>query len=225
MKTILKIFSFSFLIVLIAFPATSAHAKPFSFSEAEAQDKAEEEKAEADNRALIEELKATPCSKGLANSKTALIIAERSTDGVYQTNQLNYGLHYGEIKSRLRDLGMRTYTQEEIHAQIKSAEIQATMNNDPDAAISAASRLGARFILRGLIESRATFNTVARVNEVHISMSFTLVNSSGKTIASVSKNAESYSGSDTAGMALTLVKENADFVVATLYSEYCKNAQ
>ncbi|MCZ7653744.1 MAG: hypothetical protein M5R42_04840 [Rhodocyclaceae bacterium] len=35
---------------------------------------------------------------------------------------------------------------------------------------------------------------------------------------------ESYSGTDTLGMALTLVNEQADEVVAKLYNDYCRNA-
>ena len=36
--------------------------------------------------------------------------------------------------------------------------------------------------------------------------------------------AESYSGTDTGGMALTLINEQADGVVARLYSDYCRQA-
>jgi hypothetical protein len=211
------------LVALLLGPG--AYAKGFSFSATEAQEESEEQQVKEEAKKLIEKLLATPCSKGLKNRKTAVIIAERTTKGGYETNQSSFGLHATEINRRLRDLGLRTYSPKEIMAQIQAAEIAAFMNNDPDAQISAASRLGASFTLRGLIESRVTHNTVANVNEVHITMTFTLITSSGKTVANVSEEAESYAGSDTSGIALSLVREKAGLVVAKLYSEYCQNAK
>ena len=35
---------------------------------------------------------------------------------------------------------------------------------------------------------------------------------------------ESYAGADVSGMALTLINESADEVVAKLYSDYCQRA-
>ena len=55
-------------------------------------------------------------------------------------------------------------------------------------------------------------------------MGFTLVSSGGKTLSNVTAKDESYSGTDTLGMALTLVNEQADEVVAQLYNDYCRNA-
>ena len=57
---------------------------------------------------------------------------------------------------------MRTFTPEEIRAQIAQAEIDAYFKNNPDAALSAAKRLGASFILRGLISSEARMNPIIR---------------------------------------------------------------
>jgi C4-dicarboxylate transporter len=65
---------------------------------------------------------------------------------------------------------------------------------------------------------------VLRIPEVNIDMAFTLSAANGRTISDVSARAESYSGSDTLGMALTLVNEQASGVVAQLYSDYCRNA-
>ena len=69
--------------------------------------------------------------------------------------QQNYGPHFQAINSRLRGLGLRTYTPEEIRQQIAQAEIDAYFRNDPDAALAAAKKLGASFVLRGLISSHA----------------------------------------------------------------------
>ncbi len=85
-----------------------------------------------------------------------VIIGEEQSNGYISAQQQNYGPHFQAINGRLRSLGLRTFTPEEIRAQIKQAEIDAYFKNDPDAALSAAKRLGASFILRGLISSQAT---------------------------------------------------------------------
>jgi hypothetical protein len=43
-------------------------------------------------------------------------------------------------------------------------------------------------------------------------------------ISNTEARGASYAGADVAGMALTLVNEEADEVVARLYSDYCQNA-
>jgi hypothetical protein len=43
-------------------------------------------------------------------------------------------------------------------------------------------------------------------------------------ISNVDANSSSYAGADVQHMALTLVNEKADEVVAELYSDYCSNA-
>ena len=84
--------------------------------------------------------------------------------------------------------------------------------------------MGADFILRGLISSRTATNPVLRIPEVYINMGFTLTAANGKTISETSASADSYSGTDTLGMALTLVNEQADGVVARLANDYCRHA-
>jgi hypothetical protein len=43
-------------------------------------------------------------------------------------------------------------------------------------------------------------------------------------ISDVNASSSSYSGTDISGMALTLVNEQIDEVVAKLYGDYCRNA-
>ena len=119
---------------------------------------------------------------------------------------------------------MQTYTPEEIRKQIAQAEIDAYFRNDPDAALAAAKRLGASFVLRGLISSQATRNPVIAVNQVSVNMGFTLSGSNGRIISDVQASSSSYAGADVARMALTLVNEQAEEVVARLYGDYCRNA-
>ena len=194
-------------------------AQAFKFSE-------EEEKSRAEDQARaqrIGQLVSTPCKQQVKNQKIMLVIAERTANG-YNTTQSRYGPHFQAINHRLRALGLKTYTQEEIRAQIAQAELEAHFRNDPDALINASKKLGASFILRGLITTQTGINPVLKINEVAVHMGFTLVSSGGKTISSVAAKADSYSGTDTLGMALTLVNEQADEVVAQLYNDYCRLA-
>ena len=194
-------------------------AQAFKFSE-------EEDKAKAEEQARgqrIGQLVSTPCKQQLKNQKIMVVIAERTANG-FNTTQSRYGPHFQAINHRLRALGLKTYTQEEIRAQIAQAEIEAHFRNDPDAAIAASRKLGANFILRGLITTQTGINPVLRINEVAVHMGFTLVSAGGETISNVTARDESYSGTDTLGMALTLVNEQADEVVARLYNDYCRIA-
>ena len=153
-----------------------------------------------------------------------VVIGERQSNGYVSAEQRNYGPHYEAINGRLRALGLRTYTPEEIRRQIAQAEIDAMMRNDPDAALSASKRLGASFVLRGLISAQASQNRVIAVNQVSVDMAFTLTGSDGRPISTADARSASYAGADVARMALTLVNEQADEVVARLYSDYCTRA-
>jgi hypothetical protein len=166
----------------------------------------------------------TPCRDAIKNKKIMLIIGEQQSNGVVLAQQQNYGPHFQVINMRLRGLGLQTYTPEEIRKQIAQAEIDAYFKNDPDAALSASRRLGASFVLRGLITTQASVNPVLRINQVSVGMGFTLAASSGKNVADASAAAASYAGPDVRAMALTLLNEQADEVVSKLYSDYCRNA-
>jgi hypothetical protein len=67
-------------------------------------------------------------------------------------------------------------------------------------------------------------NAMVNVNQVSVDMEFTLTDASGRPVSTASAHNQSYAGSDTGGMALTLIEERADEVVAKLYSDYCRNA-
>jgi hypothetical protein len=211
----------STLVVLLALLAVGpAAAQGFKFSQPD--DSAKMEEAARQDRIAYE--LSTPCRADLKGKKIMVIIGEEQSNGYISAVQQNYGRHYQAINVRLRSLGLRTFTPEEIRAQIAQAEIDAYFKNNPDAALSAARRLGASFILRGLITSQATRNPMIRVNQVEVSMGFTLSGSNGRIISDVAANSSSYAGANVAQMALTLVNEQADEVVAKLYGDYCRNA-
>jgi hypothetical protein len=204
----------------LAFAATQALAQGFSFSAPDDEERMEREAKEGRIAAQL----STPCRAELKNRKIMVVIGERQSTGYVSAEQRNYGPHYEAINGRLRALGLRTYTPEEIRRQIAQAEIDAMMRNDPDAALSASKRLGASFVLRGLISAQASQNRVIAVNQVSVDMAFTLTGSDGRPISTADARSASYAGADVARMALTLVNEQADEVVAQLYSDYCTRA-
>jgi hypothetical protein len=208
------------LAVLVPLAAEPAVAQGFKFSPQPRVPIAEEE----ERQGRIAELLSTPCRADIKGKKIMLMIGERQSNGMISAQQQNYGPHFQAINGRLRSLGLATYTPEEIRSQIAQAEIDAYFRNDPDAALAAAKRLGASFVLRGLISSQAAMNPVMPVNQVTVHMGFTLSGGNGRTISDVDASSSSYAGADVARMALTLVNEQADEVVARLYADYCTNA-
>lgn len=208
-------------LVAFAFLLAPAHAQQgFKFSDAEAQD--QREKAERESR--VRDQLATPCRERIRNQKIMVLIGE-SHNGRVNASQRAFSPHFDAINSRLRALGLRTYTQAEITAQIAQAEVDAYFKNDADAAISASKRLAAQYILKGLITTQASRNAMINVNQVNVGMSFTLTGANGRTISQASAQEASYAGADVSGMALTLINERADEVVAKLYSDYCRTAK
>lgn len=192
----------------------------FKFSQ---QDNSEQAAREAKAQEIAARL-STPCRDQLKDKKIMVVIGEETTAGGISANQQNYGPHYQAINSRLRALGLKTYTPEEIRKQIAQAEIDAYFKGNPDAAISAAKRLGASFTLRGLISAQAGRNAVIPVNEVIVAMGFTLADAGGRQIADASAQGGSFAGADTRSAAAALVNEQADDVVSKLYAEYCTRA-
>ena len=196
-------------------------ATGFSFSEREAQEKATAA-AEASSRTdEIARLLATPCAQKLKNRRIATMIGEIHDHGRARTMAGDDGPLFEEINLRMRRLGMQTIRPETIRAEVAQAEIQAFLNNDPDAAIQAAGRLQADFFLRGLIEARSRVNPVVRINEVFVTLTLTLVDRRGRPISHVSATGDSFAGQDTFAAALALVREQADLLVARLYNDYC----
>jgi hypothetical protein len=209
------------LAAMLAAVATGvAFAQGFRFSEPD--DSAAREAAARDER-IAQDL-SVPCRAELKNKKIMVVIGERQSNGAVEAQQQNYGRQYQTINGRLQALGLRTYTPEEIRRQIAQAEIDAYFKNDPDAALSASRRLGASFVLRGLISSEAMRNPMMNVNQVSVNMGFTLTGSNGRVISDTEASASSYAGADVRRMAQTLIDEHVDEVVAKLYGDYCRNA-
>lgn len=211
----------TFLIALFAWSAVVnvGHATDFRFSNPDPSDEAQQ----GDQQAKVMAMLLAPCRNKIKNQKILVLIGE-SQNGRVRASQAAFSPHFDAINSRLRALGLRTYTQAQIRQQVAQAEIDAYFKNDPDAAISASKRLAAQYILKGLITTHASVNPMVNVNQVNISMNFTLTGANGKMISQASAENASYAGQDTSGMALTLINERADELVASLYSDYCQNA-
>ena len=213
-------YALSTLILLAQLASGPVVAQGFKFSQPDESDRIEQEARQSQ----IAEQLSTPCRAGLKDKKIMVIIGVRQSNGYVAAQQQNYGPHFQSINARLRALGLRTYTPDEIRRQIAQAEIDAYFRNDPDAALNASKRLGTSFILRGLISSQASRNAMIPVNQVFVDMDFTLTGTDGRVISDAQANTGSYAGANVSRMALTLVNEKADEVVAKLYSDYCANA-
>lgn len=199
--------------------ASSAQAADFRFSTEDSTDRVQEDERQARVNAMLQ----TPCRNKIKNQKIMVLIGE-NRNGATQASQSAFNPHVEAINARLQALGLKTFTQAQIRQQVAQAEIDAYFRNDPDAAISASRRMAAQYILRGLITSQTSRNLAVNVNQVNVSMNFTLTGANGRMISQASAENASYAGNDTAGMALTLINERADELVATLYSDYCQKS-
>jgi hypothetical protein len=210
------------LTVLLGAGTAPSHAgEPFSFSKDAEQERAAAQ-AEAD---AVATLVSVPCQQRLKDRKILLLIAER-TESDFDANQDRYGPHFRAIESRLRALGLRPYTQEQIRAQIAQAEVDAYFRNDPDAAIAASRRLAAHFVLRGDILTMASVNPVLGINEVAVSIGLALSDArTGRVLSEVTARSEAFSGADPLGTALELVQRQANVLVARIYNDFCQNAE
>ena len=205
---------------LCALPPALAQGFKFSNEDpAEKAGKAAQEQRAAQTQAML----SMPCRDRIKNQKIMVLIGEEK-NGMVTANQAAYNSHVSAINDRLTAQGLKTYTAAQIKAQVAQAEIDAYFKNDPDAALSAAKRMAAQYILRGLISTSMRRNAIVNVNQVAIGMNFTLTGSNGKMISQANAKNESYAGADVSGMALTLINESADEVVAKLYSDYCQRA-
>jgi hypothetical protein len=210
------------LLVVCVCSTAPAYAQGFKFSNEDQAQRAEQE-AEAARQARARVLLATPCRDKIKNQKIMVLLGEVRNGAVF-AGQAAYGSHVNAINQRLRSLGLRTYSPEEIRQQVAQAEIDAYFRNDPDAALSASRRLAAQYILRGVIATQTSRKAYVNVNQVNVHMDFTLTGANGKMISQAIAKNESYAGSDVSGMALTLINERADEVVGQLYSDYCRQA-
>jgi hypothetical protein len=211
------------LLASIAVVGTVRAAEPFSFSIQLQQEQAAEQAAAAQRAASIRELVSVPCRDRLKNRKILQLMAERR-EGRWLAEQVRYGRLTSIIDTRMRALGLGTYTQEQITSNIAQAEVNAYFNNDPDGALAASKRLAADYILRGDLTITTDINAVVGIHEVAVDLQLTLSSASGRQLSAVDAHSEVYSSVDTFGTASALLKQQADKLVAQLYNDYCRKA-
>jgi hypothetical protein len=187
------------------------------------QEQADEQAAEAQRAESIRELVSIPCRDRLKNRKILQLMAEHR-EGRWLAEQDRYGRLTSIIDTRMRALGLGTYTKEQITSAVAQAEVDAYFNNDPDGALAASKRLAADYILRGDLTMTTGFNQVVGVREVAVDLQLTLSSASGQQLSAVDAHSESYSSVDTLGTASALLKRQADQLVAQLYNDYCRKA-
>lgn len=202
-------------------PGAPSTPNSFRFSADADRGRAEAQAAQEAQAREIERLVSVPCQNRVKNKKILQLVAEMTADG-WQTTQDRYGPFFRVIDGRLRGLGLKTYTQEQIRQGIAQAELAAYFNNDPDAALAASKRLAADYVLRGSISNVVSVNPVVGVNEVTVNVDLTLSDSAGRILSEAGTHMSSYSGSDVLGTAFSLIREQADRLVAQLYNDYCK---
>jgi len=205
------------LMVLAVLPSA---ALAFSFSEESGKDAAQARAKAARSSALLSE----PCKARIKGQKIAIMIAERH-QGINNVNASNQGELFELLNARLRAVGLSTITQQEINARIARAEAEAILNNDPDAAMAASRKLGASFFLKGIISARSGANKMVRVNEVAVSINLTLSDGSGRVLSQVRAQGQSWAGSDVVGAAMSVLEDEADALVAQLYSDFCSRGK
>jgi hypothetical protein len=201
----------------------SAPAQGFRFSNPSEDDRkqaAEQQRKEAQ----VDWQLSTPCRDRIKNLKIVVLVGEERNGAVFAP-QANFSRHVDAINSRLKSLGLKTYSAEQIRKQIAQEEVDAYFKNDPDRALSASKRLAAQYVLKGVIATQALRNEMVNVNQVKVALDFTLTDAAGRPVSSAHATNESYAGSDVSGMALTLIEERADEVVAQLYADYCRKAK
>jgi hypothetical protein len=209
------------LALIVAALPLAAFAQGFRFSTEEAKEREAAQAQKAERQQRIDAQLSTPCRDQIKNRRIMVLIGEE-VNGVVQARQAGFSQHVNSVNRRLQNLGLRTYSPEQIRQQVAQAEIDAYFKNDPDAALSAAKRLAANYTLKGVISARAMRNPMIPVNQVAVSMHFVLTGANGRPVAEADAKSQSFSGADVQGMALTLINEQAEEVVAKLYSDYCQ---
>ncbi len=221
------------LLVIFFATLTPYSAFPFSFSE-----EAEKESA-AETTGPRNSLAQLHCPKSLKAAKIATMIGEIHREGTTGLDGYNgsfmtsnahdrdsknsvYGNLVDELNGGFHQLGLQTYTAAEINAQIAKVEQEAVLNNDLDAAVSAAERLSANFMLKGIISTRSQINRVVNIDEVFVTINLSLLDHSGNLIATAQINETTFSDANILATIQKLVKKQSREITYQLFKDYCK---
>jgi hypothetical protein len=232
-------FAFRFALTVVLFAFTFPYsAASFSFSEDEQQETGGVPSATSHSLAKLQ------CPKSLKTAKIATMIGEihknnrTGMDGFYGsfmtpdspdwhssrfgTKKSVYGNLVDELNGGFQQLGLKTYTTAEINAQIARAEQEAVLNNNLDAAVSAADRLSANFVLKGIISTHSQINKVVNIDEVFVTIDLSLHDSSGTLISTAQMSETAFSDADILSAIQKLVKSQSREITYQLFKDYCK---
>lgn len=143
-------------------------------------------------------------------------------DSRFGTRKSVYGSLVDDLNHGFRQLGLKTYTSAEINAQVAREEQEAFLNNDLDAAISAADRLSADFMLKGIISTRTQINRVVNVEEVFVTINLALFERGGRQISNAQASETAFSDADVSATIQKLVKNQSRDITYQLFRDYCK---
>ncbi|WP_457577870.1 hypothetical protein [Desulfomarina sp.] len=221
-----------FILLFLFFTAISYS---FTFSEYEKQENDSRKNATSD-RQLLSTLS---CPTSLAGKKIATMIGEQHRDDYrgylgtvitigepdwdrrFGTKNQVYGPLMAQLNQGFTELGLKTYTNAEINNQIARAEQEAFLNNDTEGALTAAKRLRADFLVKGIISTRTQTNKVIKIEEVFVTISLTLYDKNGTQLSTAQVKKAVFSDTDTLGTVQSLVKEQSYAIVYQLFKDYC----
>lgn len=207
-------------LLLVSLFSFSCHG--FSFSDYEAQEQAQQYGSQQQGRSEIDELLQQPCVKKLRNQTAAFVLMQEH-HGVYSmSNSVQDSAIYACINGLLQRLGLNAMTPQQIRERIADAEQQAFLANDMDAAASAASRLGARFLIKAQVITSTRKNPVVGIDEISVTLIFALSDANGKTLARTQVAETVFSDVNVHATLLKLVEQQGEAAVAGLYQEFCR---
>lgn len=173
-------------------------------------------------------LKATACPDSVKNSKIAVLVYEAAPGGrMKPVSDPRYAVLFEPINDRLRGEGFQTFSQEEIQRQIEQAfEIAAAVDEGDLYELEDKMYMmhGARFVMKTEISSRSQMNPMIRVRDVFVNLSFDVVDGAGQSVSRFRAKGDAFSGNDTLGAALDIIRGKAGSLVTRLRHDLCTSA-
>lgn len=153
------------------------------------------------------------------------VAEEPNWDRRFGTRKSVYGSLVDNLNASFKTIGLQTYSAEDINAQIAREEQEAFLNNDMDAALSAAERLSADFLLKGNISTLVQTNKVVKVEEVFVTITLSLTDNNGRQLSSAQLSETTFSDADVPATIQRLIAEQASSITNKLFSKTCNGAK
>ena len=219
------------LISLVTFFLSTTCACAFSFSEYDDKDSASTTKPSPANLRCPPSFKQKKITTMIGEQHRddrhgyygyIITIGEPNWDHRFGTKKSVYGPLIDEFNQSFAQLGLKTFTAAEINDQIAREEQEAVLNNDMEAALTAAARMQADFVLKGIISTRAQTNKMVKVDEVFITITLALLDNKGNQLSTVKVSEATFSDADILGTVQRLVNEQAGAITSQLFKDFCE---